>query len=99
MQCGNDRALQASALRDRRVALSVVTVRCCDCLPALTDCGRFVVGDSKLRLDCFDHLPPALLVIEVSSVVTLAPITDAAERVSGGLPRNRSLLEEEHEPA
>jgi len=47
-----------------------MTVKCCDYLPALTDCGRFVTGDSKLRLDCFDHLPPAQLVIEVSAYHT-----------------------------
>lgn len=60
MQSDNDRAR-----KDRRVALSAVTVKCCDYLPAMTDCGRFAIGDSKLRFDCFDYLPPALLVIEV----------------------------------
>jgi len=63
----NGGTTMTSAVRERRVALSAVAVKCCDYLPALTDCGRFVTGDSKLRLDSIDHLPPALLVIEVSS--------------------------------
>jgi len=63
----HESALMAESARERmHVAMSsAVTVKCCDYLPALTDCGRFVIGDSKLRLDCFDRLPPALLVIEV----------------------------------
>jgi len=50
---------------ERHFVLSAMTVKCCDYLPALTDCGRFVTGDSKLRLEFFDHLPP-VLVVEVS---------------------------------
>jgi len=57
----------ASSEERRFLLLSVMTVKCCDYLPALTDCGSFVIsgGDLKLFLECFDHLPPAQLVVEV----------------------------------
>lgn len=67
MHYGNNRA-PSSAPNERQALMSAMAVKCCDYLPALTDCGRFVIGDSKLRLDSVDHLPPALLIIEVLSI-------------------------------
>ena len=64
MHYGNNRASNA-----HYCLLSAMTVKCCDYLPAMTDCGRFLIEDSKLLLDCFDYLPPAQIVIEVYSGV------------------------------